>query len=110
MSNGALVCPRCNGAMNPYSRAGMQIDQCQNCGGIFLDRGELERLVEAESAYYAQAGAAPYDSPPGYAPRYSHEYSGSRHSDHDDHDDDHDDHGGGYYGGRRRSFVRDLFG
>jgi Zn-finger nucleic acid-binding protein len=28
------------------------IDQCSGCRGVFLDRGELERLVDAESSYY----------------------------------------------------------
>ncbi|HEX2085945.1 MAG TPA: zf-TFIIB domain-containing protein, partial [Solirubrobacteraceae bacterium] len=38
-------------------------DQCTGCRGVFLDRGELERLVDAESAYYDR-GAAPAPTPP----------------------------------------------
>jgi Zn-finger nucleic acid-binding protein len=30
----------------------MQVDQCTGCRGVFLDRGELERLIDAEGAYY----------------------------------------------------------
>ena len=48
----ALNCPKCNGTMRAYERNGVVIDQCGDCRGIFLDRGELERLVDAESAFY----------------------------------------------------------
>ncbi len=47
-----LTCPKCGSDMRPYERNGVIIDQCTGCRGIFLDRGELERLTEAESAYY----------------------------------------------------------
>ena len=38
--------------MRTYERNGLMVDQCSGCQGIFLDRGELERLVDAEGAYY----------------------------------------------------------
>ena len=47
-----LSCPKCNGTMRAYERSGVIVDQCDDCRGIFLDRGELERLVDAESAFY----------------------------------------------------------
>jgi Zn-finger nucleic acid-binding protein len=46
-----LICPKCEGAMRTYARNGITIDQCTTCHGIFLDRGELERLISAESTY-----------------------------------------------------------
>jgi uncharacterized protein len=46
-----LVCPKCDGPMRTYARNGITIDQCTVCHGIFLDRGELERLITAESSY-----------------------------------------------------------
>ncbi|SDD48980.1 TFIIB-type zinc ribbon-containing protein [Auraticoccus monumenti] len=58
-----LRCPKCESPMRQYERNGITIDQCSQCKGIFLDRGELERLSEAEGSYYAQASAPP---PPGY--------------------------------------------
>jgi Zn-finger nucleic acid-binding protein len=48
-----LVCPKCQAAMRSYERSGITIDQCTQCRGIFLDRGELERLIDAEAAYGA---------------------------------------------------------
>jgi Zn-finger nucleic acid-binding protein len=37
--------------MRTYKRNGITIDQCTVCHGIFLDRGELERLIGIESTY-----------------------------------------------------------
>ena len=49
MSDGsALTCPKCGGDMRSYERNDVVVDQCTDCRGLFLDRGELERLVEAE--------------------------------------------------------------
>lgn len=39
--------------MRTYERSGVTVDQCSECRGIFLDRGELERLVDAELKYNA---------------------------------------------------------
>jgi Zn-finger nucleic acid-binding protein len=47
----SLVCPKCRGAMRTYERSGITVDQCGDCRGIFLDRGELERLVDAEARF-----------------------------------------------------------
>ncbi len=50
--------------MRAYERNQVVVDQCTGCGGLFLDRGELERLVEAESAFYSKTPSAPQQSPP----------------------------------------------
>lgn len=46
-----LHCPKCRAPMRSYERSGVTIERCSECGGIFLDRGELERLSEAEGNY-----------------------------------------------------------
>ena len=53
-----LVCPKCGSDMRAYERNGVTIDQCTGCRGIFLDRGELERLTDAEAAFYGSRGLA----------------------------------------------------
>ena len=62
-----LICPKCGAEMRGYERNGVLVDQCTGCRGIFLDRGELERLVDAESAHYereyAPEGPAAQDRP-----------------------------------------------
>ena len=52
-----LTCPKCQGAMRTYERNGVHVDQCSECRGIFLDRGELERLIDAEEEYHAAPAA-----------------------------------------------------
>jgi Zn-finger nucleic acid-binding protein len=53
-----MTCPKCQGAMRQYERSGITIDQCTECRGIFLDRGELEKLIDAEASWdQAQASA-----------------------------------------------------
>jgi Zn-finger nucleic acid-binding protein len=47
-----MTCPKCGSDMRRYERNSVDIDQCTDCRGIFLDRGELERLVDAETGYY----------------------------------------------------------
>ena len=44
--------------MRTYERNGVHVDQCAECRGIFLDRGELERLVDAETAWHGSPAAA----------------------------------------------------
>jgi Zn-finger nucleic acid-binding protein len=48
MQTTSLICPKCEGEMRSYERSGILVDQCQECRGIFLDRGELERLLDVE--------------------------------------------------------------
>jgi Zn-finger nucleic acid-binding protein len=58
-----MTCPKCHGEMRVYERSGVTVDQCTECRGIFLDRGELEKLFEAESTFNSRP-AAP-GPPPG---------------------------------------------
>ncbi len=53
-----LTCPKCHGTMRTYERNGVHVDQCSDCRGIFLDRGELDRLIDAENAWHG-GGAKP---------------------------------------------------
>lgn len=76
-----LTCPKCHGVMRQYERGGITLDQCAECRGIFLDRGELDRLIDAESAWHSERSApaparAPYVDP-------SHRPSGHREYDRD---------------------------
>lgn len=43
-----VKCPRDNANLQTVVRHGIEIDICPTCQGIWLDRGELEKLIEAE--------------------------------------------------------------
>ena len=50
-----MVCPSCGGELVELDRSGVRIDACRNCRGVWLDRGELERILERERAVVAGA-------------------------------------------------------
>lgn len=52
-------CLRCAGPLRAYLRSGIQIEQCEDCRGIFLDAGELERLVDAEGGGWSGKVGSP---------------------------------------------------
>lgn len=56
-----LMCPNDNAAMQTLDRNGVQFDMCPTCRGVWLDRGELEKLmaVAAEEGRAAAPQAAP---------------------------------------------------
>jgi hypothetical protein len=74
-----MTCPKCHGDMRVYERSGVTVDQCTECRGIFLDRGELEKLFEAEASYNGgqSAGAPPrpQQAPPPPAPAHGGGYA-----------------------------------
>jgi Zn-finger nucleic acid-binding protein len=44
-----MTCPRCNAAsLVELDRSGIAIDRCTRCRGIWLDRGELDKLIAAD--------------------------------------------------------------
>lgn len=53
-----MTCPKCRAPMRSHKRNGVTIEQCTRCHGIFLDRGELEQLIGAESSFLGRYGAA----------------------------------------------------
>jgi uncharacterized protein len=44
-----LQCPRCDGKLSAVAFEGVEIDRCDSCGGVWLDKGELEQLRQKES-------------------------------------------------------------
>ena len=46
MADRVLRCPSCDGPMQVAERRGVLIDVCRECRGVFLDRGELDKLLD----------------------------------------------------------------
>ncbi|MFF8194339.1 zf-TFIIB domain-containing protein [Streptomyces bobili] len=98
-----MQCPKCHAPMHTYNRNGVQIEQCSNCRGIFLDYGELEALTRVESQW-TQPAPPPPAAPQGYpaapvapAPAWGAPQGG------------HGGHGGHYGNKRHKSFGHMLF-
>ena len=57
----ALTCPKCGGVMRTYARGGLVLELCEDCRGIFLDVGELERLIDVEGGGWSGVVTAAID-------------------------------------------------
>jgi Zn-finger nucleic acid-binding protein len=105
-----LICPKCQGRMRTYERSGVHVDQCTECRGIFLDRGELERLVDAEQGWQ-RSHSAPRDRDREYerererGPSIPNPFGGERYDD-DDYERRRYGHG---QKRRKKSFFDELF-
>ena len=60
-----LMCPNDNTPMQTLDRSGVQFDMCPSCRGVWLDRGELEKLMESAAA--DGRASAPQPAPQAYA-------------------------------------------
>ena len=74
----AMACPVCRVPLAMSDRQGIEIDYCPQCRGVWLDRGELDKIVE-RSAADAPAPAAPAPSaappPPQSQPQFQPQYA-----------------------------------
>lgn len=62
-----LMCPNDSSPMQTLERTGVQFDMCPTCRGVWLDRGELEKLMEV-SAQDARGAAPSAPAPQAYPP------------------------------------------
>jgi uncharacterized protein len=97
---GPMTCPVDGATLTMSERQGIEIDYCPTCRGVWLDRGELDKIIErseAQNAPAPQPAAPPPQQPPprpwsqpGYPPQ-QHGYQKP------------------YYGKRKKSFLEELF-
>lgn len=97
-----MDCPVDGTTLTMSERQGIEIDYCPQCRGVWLDRGELDKIIERSAP--APAPAAP---PPRDDRRYDER---ERRDDRYDDRDRRDDWGGGYGKKRKKeSFLGELF-
>lgn len=102
-----LMCPNDDAPMQTMDRSGVQFDMCPTCRGVWLDRGELEKLMEA-SAADGRASAVP---PQTYAsPQQPSPWGGSGYQDDHRRDDRHRRDDDDYrYKKKKRDSIFDIF-
>ncbi len=93
-----MNCPACQVQLVMSDRQGVEIDYCPQCRGVWLDRGELDKLIERSTTHvtsdrYRNERAA-YGEERDYDRRYDDDDEKSRHS---------------HRGRKRKSFLGDLF-
>ena len=95
-----LLCPNCRVNLVMSERQGVEIDYCPQCRGVWLDRGELDKILERAAAELP----ARTSNPPQAAPRLDRPFG--------KHDSDeypvYGQHGQGKHY-KRKSFLHDLF-
>ena len=97
---GNFTCPVDGTKLVPMERSGIEIDHCPSCRGVWLDRGELDKIIERSATSAApvlpqQSQPAPQSIPwSDERPRY---------------DDRQRHHGGHYPHKKRKSFLEELF-
>jgi len=70
-----MQCPIDGSELVLAERAGVEIDYCPKCRGVWLDRGELDKIIDRSAA---EAGPAPR-AEAGHHPRYDDRgYSGGK--------------------------------
>ena len=99
-----MLCPNCRVDLVMSERQGVEIDYCPRCRGVWLDRGELDMILERSAAELAPPDARPLATPP---PPPSPDFR--RGDDRDRHRDDHHRDEYKHHKHRRRSFLDDLF-
>ncbi len=101
-----MQCPVCaDVTLAVSSREGVEIDYCPQCRGVWLDRGELDKIIdrvvsERPTAPPLEVPPPRYDEPRHEAPRYDER----RYDDDRRYDRDRD-----WKRKKRRSFLEDIF-
>ena len=44
-----MICPKCGQDMREQERSGILVDICPGCRGVWLDRGELDKIIAEEN-------------------------------------------------------------
>lgn len=100
-----MQCPVCSNTQLVMSeRQGIEIDYCPQCRGVWLDRGELDKIIERSAAASAPEGFGRQAAPrPDQRPSYPQE----RQEHYKDHDKDH--YKGDYHRRKKKGFLGELF-
>jgi len=115
-----MQCPVCKTtALVMSERQGIEIDYCPDCRGVWLDRGELDKIIDrslAQPAAPAAPAAAPAPAyqaaPPPYPPQQHHSPERFGHGGpygHAQHGHGHPAQHGYYKKKKREGFLSDLF-
>jgi uncharacterized protein len=88
-----MNCPICNVALVMSERQGIEIDYCPKCRGVWLDRGELDKIIERSTTEMSQ----------GECHENSYGHQSRQYDEHSNHD-----HDKGYHK-KKKNLLFDLF-
>ncbi len=105
-SAAGMPCPVCRVSLVMSERQGVEIDYCPKCRGVWLDRGELDKIIERSAAAQPVVQPMPqqaYDMPRGHEQTYRDRPQPGHREDDDRHRYD------PRYRKKKESFLGDLF-
>ncbi|MBM6584090.1 zf-TFIIB domain-containing protein [Microvirga sp. BT689] len=100
-SAAGMPCPVCRVSLVMSERQGVEIDYCPQCRGVWLDRGELDKIIQ-RSAQDAPSAAAPAQQP-SFLNAQHHQGHERSHTQPYGHDHQHG------HPKRKKSFLEELF-
>jgi hypothetical protein len=80
-----MKCPNCDNSLVMSDRNGVEIDYCPECRGVWLDRGELDKIIERSNQFTHTSSHRSFD------------------------DNRHEGHTDNRYKKKKDSFLGDLF-
>lgn len=95
-----MTCPKCSTQLLMTDRQGVEIDYCPSCRGIWLDRGELDKIIERSASF------APSD---GNRDRYQEPIRRNDDDRYKHSDDDYKRHDDEYKHKRKKGFLGEIF-
>ena len=97
-----MRCPKCPDAvLATTERQAVEIDYCPLCRGVWLDRGELDKLIERSALAEPPTAAGSQNASPSS--------NSQRHRDHDDFSDSDYRSGRRQHGNRKKSWLGEIF-
>jgi len=72
-----MLCPTCKTALTMTDRQGVEIDYCPQCRGVWLDRGELDKIIERSNVEPERSNRDEYRSDSPRPQPYRNEHPGS---------------------------------
>lgn len=85
-----MKCPKCNATLLMSEKKSVEIDYCPECRGVWLDRGELEKIIERSAEHYS------------HRENYESDYKQYGYK-------DHHEHGKSHPYKKKKSFLDDFF-
>ncbi|MGB3147039.1 MAG: zf-TFIIB domain-containing protein [Paracoccaceae bacterium] len=107
-----MRCPVDNETLVMADRSGVEIDYCPTCRGVWLDRGELDKIIDRATGGDPLAAASPRQAVPLREPQSSASSRADERRDRPrrrDNDDDDDDDDRRRKPKKRESFLSELF-
>jgi uncharacterized protein len=108
-----MQCPVCDGKLRAVEKFGVEVDICPECKGVWLDRGELEKIIDLVGrggpAETAKSAPAPEQRPDERTRFHEDDHHSKPHNDdqHDKYrDDDHGRHSGEHGSGHDSRFGK----